>query len=216
MAEKGGLQPDTMPFVRIPPNAREMNLWIIKQALDTGVYGIITPHVDTVEQAMAAVSACRYAQAAGAPDARPAGARGYWYRLAPRYWGLSMDEYYQAADLWPLDPAGELFYMPLIEGVEGVRNLDAILTQVKGISAIWAGPADLSVEMGLKGNTDNPAVEDSVEHIVSTCRMHNIPCAIFAGPNDVQKRIDQGFRIIISGPARVDRAMEIGKKAAGR
>jgi 4-hydroxy-2-oxoheptanedioate aldolase len=83
IATKGSLQPDTMPFVRIPPNAREMNQWIIKQALDTGVYGIITPHVDTEEQAHAAVSACRYAQAAGSRDMEPAGQRGFWYRLAP-------------------------------------------------------------------------------------------------------------------------------------
>jgi hypothetical protein len=27
-------------MVRIPPNARERNQWVIKQALDTGVYGL--------------------------------------------------------------------------------------------------------------------------------------------------------------------------------
>ena len=39
IAEKGNLQPDVVPMVRIPPNARERNQWVIKQALDTGVYG---------------------------------------------------------------------------------------------------------------------------------------------------------------------------------
>jgi hypothetical protein len=42
--------------------------------------------------------------------------------VAPRYWGLSASEYTEAADLWPLDPRGEMFFMPLIEGVEGVLN----------------------------------------------------------------------------------------------
>src|SRR4051794_3130424 len=36
-AEKGNLQPDVTSMVRIPPNARERNHWVIKQALDTGV-----------------------------------------------------------------------------------------------------------------------------------------------------------------------------------
>jgi 2-keto-3-deoxy-L-rhamnonate aldolase RhmA len=30
-------------MVRIPPNARERNQWVIKQALDTGVYGLVLP-----------------------------------------------------------------------------------------------------------------------------------------------------------------------------
>ena len=32
IAEKGNLQPDVVPMVRIPPNARERNQWVIKQA----------------------------------------------------------------------------------------------------------------------------------------------------------------------------------------
>ena len=46
IAEKGNLQPDVVPMVRIPPNARERNQWVIKQALDTGVYGLVLPQND--------------------------------------------------------------------------------------------------------------------------------------------------------------------------
>ena len=49
VADGGGLQADPTPVVRIPPNTREQNQWVIKQALDTGVYGLILPHLDTVE-----------------------------------------------------------------------------------------------------------------------------------------------------------------------
>ena len=48
IAEKGNLQPDVVPMVQIPPNARERNQWVIKQALDTGVYGLVLPHLNTV------------------------------------------------------------------------------------------------------------------------------------------------------------------------
>src|SRR5436190_5281379 len=106
---KGTLQPDVVPFVRVPPNAREQNQWVIKQALDTGVYGLILPHLDTVEQAQAAVIACRYPQAAGAADYEPKGQRGWAPLAAPRYWGLNGREYTELAGLWPLDPHGEMF-----------------------------------------------------------------------------------------------------------
>jgi 4-hydroxy-2-oxoheptanedioate aldolase len=216
IAAKGNIQPDVIPFVRIPPNARERNQWIIKQALDTGVYGLILPHMDTVEQAQAAVIASRYPQASGVDDFEPVGERGWWLRLAPRYWGLSPQEYYDMADLWPLDPQGEMFLMPIIEGVQGVRNLPNILREVKGISAIWAGPGDLSIELGTRGNMADPKVEEGIQQILKTCKEFNVPCAAFAGPGDVEKRIEQGFRIIISGPTRIDRTLEAGKKTAGR
>src|ERR1700745_2143957 len=40
IADKGNPQPDVVPLVRIPPNARERDHWVIKQALDTGLDGL--------------------------------------------------------------------------------------------------------------------------------------------------------------------------------
>jgi 4-hydroxy-2-oxoheptanedioate aldolase len=214
---KAALQPDVVPFVRVPPNAREFNQWVIKQTLDTGVYGLILPHLDTVEQARAAVIACRYPQATGAPDHDPSGQRGWAPLVAPRYWGLSASEYTEAADLWPLDPRGEMFFMPLIEGVEGVRNLPSILRDVKGISAIWAGSGDLAMELGVPCNMTDPRVEEGYQQILKACKEFNVPCACIAfRPEDVERRLEQGFRIIITVPTLVDRAFEAGKKLAGR
>src|SRR6516165_8210411 len=83
IAEKGNLQPDVVPMVRIPPNARERNQWVIKQALDTGVYGLVLPHLSTVEDARAAVVAARYPQVTGVQDFAPVGERG-WGNRAPQ------------------------------------------------------------------------------------------------------------------------------------
>ena len=58
--KSGSLAPAVTPFVRIPPNGSEMNQWMAKQVLDIGVYGVIWPHVSTVEEARNAVAACRY------------------------------------------------------------------------------------------------------------------------------------------------------------
>ena len=70
ISEKGSVQADIVPLVRIPPNARELSQWIIKQALDTGVYGIVIPHLNTVEEAQAAA----LSSGAGCGGFRTAGA----------------------------------------------------------------------------------------------------------------------------------------------
>ena len=63
-------------IVRIPPNGREIhhNQWMVKQILDTGVAGLMFPHIETAEQAINAIKAVRYPQPAGAPNVRAGGA----------------------------------------------------------------------------------------------------------------------------------------------
>ena len=56
IVESGTLAPAVTPMVRIPPNGIEMNQWIAKQVLDSGVFGIIWPHVSTIAEAHSAES----------------------------------------------------------------------------------------------------------------------------------------------------------------
>ena len=240
IAEGGSLQADPTPVVRIPPNTREQNQWVIKQALDTGVYGLILPHLDTVEGAQAAVRAARYPQApgaanselagaadpepagtadlepAGAADAEAAGERGWWYRIAPRYWGLTPAEYYDAAGVWPLDPDGNLLLMGIVEEPTGVRNLPDILREARGIGAIWAGPGDMSVALGHKGNANHPEVQEMLLRILGICQNAGVPCAVGCTAEEVPMRLEQGFRILITAPTRTAGGLAEGRRLAGR
>src|SRR6516164_1593329 len=60
IAQAGSLAPAVAPFARIPPNSGEKAQFHAKQVLDLGAYGIIWPHISTVDQAYNAVAACRY------------------------------------------------------------------------------------------------------------------------------------------------------------
>ena len=99
-------------MVRIPANGIEMAQWQAKQALDMGCYGIVLPHISTVEEAYNAVAACRYPRLKDKPIYEPAGIRGDGPTAACRYWGITQQEYYQRADVWPLNPKGEIFVHP--------------------------------------------------------------------------------------------------------
>ena len=218
IAEKGSLQPDVVPFVRISPNARETadNQWVIKQTLDTGVYGLVIPHLNTAEEARAVVQAARYPQVPGSADFEPEGERGWWQRVAPRYWGLTAQEYYDVADLWPLDPTGEIVIMGIVEEPLGVKNIRDILKRERGIGAIWAGAGDMSIAMGKRGNSGDPEVQEALMRILEACKEVDVPCAIIATAADVERRLEQGFRIIVAPPRKVTDTLEAGRKAAGR
>ncbi len=211
-----GLQADPTPIVRIPPNTREQNQWVIKQALDTGVYGLILPHLDTVEGAMSAVRAARYPQVPGVADFEPRGERGWWQRIAPRYWGLSATEYYDAADIWPIDPDGNLLLMGIVEEPTGANNLPDILREVKGIGAIWAGPGDMSVAMGHRGNAGHPEVQEMLLRILGICQNAGVPCAVGCTAAEVPMRLEQGFSILITAPTRTAGGLEEGRRISGR
>src|SRR6185437_5545358 len=109
IAKSGSVVPPVTPMVRIPVNGVEKAQWQAKQALDSGCYGVVFPHISTVEEAFNAVGACRYPRLKSAAHHNPPGIRGDGPTTAARYWGLSQQDYYQKADVWPLNPQGEIF-----------------------------------------------------------------------------------------------------------
>ncbi|HEY3885742.1 MAG TPA: aldolase/citrate lyase family protein, partial [Vicinamibacterales bacterium] len=94
IARSGSIAPAVTPIVRIPPNGAEKAQFQAKQALDLGAYGIVWPHISTVEEAHNAVAACRYPRLKDKPHYEPPGIRGDGPTAAVRYWGLSQQEYY--------------------------------------------------------------------------------------------------------------------------
>src|SRR5580704_14262096 len=165
IAQSGSLAPAVTPMVRIPPNGDEKNQWLAKQALDLGVYGIVWPHISTADQAANAVAACRYPRLKSAARYEPAGLRGDGPTAAARYWGLTQQEYYAKADVWPLDPQGEVLVILMIEDSQGIANLADIL-QVPGVGAILIGEGDLSQELGVPRQYDHPTVVEAMNRIV--------------------------------------------------
>ena len=216
--EKGSLQPDVVPFVRIPAaGGAEELIAQAKQVLDVGVFGIFFPAVHTRDQAELAVRATRYPQYNGAPDFEPAGLRGRNPSNAAWYWGVS--DYHAKADVWPLDPQGELLAMMFIESAEGAENIDEIIT-VPGLGGIFIGPSDLSTSMGYSSPAA-PQVEEAIQRVLQACLANDVPCAITTGPGSVQDRIEQGFSFVTVGAdgglnANAANALQMGREAAGR
>ena len=162
IAETGSVATGVTPIARIPANGVEMNQSFAKQVLDRGAYGVIWPHIATVEQAYNAVASCRYARPKGAALYEPKGVRGDGPANASRYWGLSMADYYQKADVWPLAPQGEIIVGLMCESPEAIDNLDDILANVPGVGFILVGEGDLSQALGFPRQYEHPEVLDEI------------------------------------------------------
>lgn len=214
---KNGIAPKVTPMARVPSNGVEKNQFLAKQALDIGCYGIVFPHISTVEEAYNAISACRYARLKDKPLYEPQGIRGDGPMQACRYWGVSQQEYYEVADVWPLAPKGELFIILQIEDTHGIENLDYILKNVPGIGAILIGEGDLSQELGYPRQTEHPVVLDAMAKVVDTCKRHNV---IVGHPHvsgaNAERVLSEGYRFLMCAAPRSYNTLENTRKLVGR
>ena len=216
IAESGSIAPGVTPIARIPANGAEMNQFQAKQVLDRGVYGVITPHVSTVEQAYNAVASCRYAKPTGAALYEPKGCRGDGPATAARYWGLSQQDYYRKADVWPLNPEGEILCGLMIESPEAIENLDDILANVPGVGFCLIGEGDLSQALGYPRQYEHPEVLGAMARIVEVCRKHDV---VVGNPHtnakNVERLIGEGYRFLMSAPMRSYGVVGQGRELAG-
>jgi len=195
---KGEARPRLTPVVRIAQAADEDFKFAVKQVLDDGAFGVILPDVKTKEDVMKFVSSMRYPQQPGSKYPRPEGVRGWGPTGARRMMGgLSDLEHHYKADLWPLNPDGELLAIVMIETREAIKNINDIL-KVPGLGAVLIGPADLSLALG-SGNPApdvmSPAVEQATATVAKACVELKKLCGSFGSP-DVNARLGQGFRLM--------------------
>jgi 4-hydroxy-2-oxoheptanedioate aldolase len=162
-----------VPIARVPWNEQG----IIGKTLDAGAHGVIVPMVNNREQAEAVVRAVRYA---------PDGARSW----GPMVTSMRHPDYRN----WAED---NIAAIPMIETVEALDNLDEILS-VPGIDAVYVGPADLSISLGLApyANDGNPVFDDALAKIVDACGRHGVVPGIHATGSLTPRRRAQGFRMI--------------------
>jgi 4-hydroxy-2-oxoheptanedioate aldolase len=209
---KGNAQPRVAPIARFSPYGREQQAWVVKQALDIGIMGYIANGVDTKEQALDVVRNMRYPQLKGARYMEPTGLRGYSPGNALWFWGINSAEYQQRADLWPLNPQGDLLAIIMIESVEGLKNIDEIAS-VPGVGMIFPGAAaDLSMSMGVSMNS--PEREAALQACLKSCLAHNVRCGILVNANDVEKRIKEGWKYLEAGGTGISAGADAALKAA--
>ncbi|KAF7504216.1 hypothetical protein GJ744_002589 [Endocarpon pusillum] len=178
----------TIPFVRIPGHDHAA----VGYALDAGA-SIVVPQVDTVEQAKHVISAAKFGTKYGGTRSAPP------FRLIP---GLTDGLVDPSLSLHEnLNHQAAIIIQ--IETLEGIRNLDAILTECPQIDAVWLGTLDARISMNLPGNMGFGGQEqewqDAVALYEATMQKHNKPKSGFAlGPPELRKQMAKGKSFVIS------------------
>jgi len=218
--EKRSVQMDVTPLVRIPMYGRENLQFLVKQVLDVGAFGIVFPFISSKEQAVNAVASMRYPQQRGDAAPGPRGLRGASPGLATWFWGAA--DYMQRADVWPLDPAGDLLAVLQIESKEGVDNIEEIAA-VPGVGAIFIGPFDLSISYGVIGQSDHPDMVAGMKRVLAACKANNVPCGLTTSAATVEGYLEEGYTFVTVGywndagiSSDPGNALGIARRASGR
>ena len=185
----------------------------IGKQLNLGVSGIMFVSVESAAEAEAGIKAMRFKSKGGT--------RSEDVGQAPALWGMSEKEYREKADLWPLNPNGELVNWTIIESKEGLEKVREIAA-VKGIGVLWPGAGTLR---GLFSTTDasgarkldEAAWEAAIQKVLAACKEFNVACGYPASANDIELRMKQGFSVFVMNWGEQGfKAIEVGKKVSGR
>jgi 4-hydroxy-2-oxoheptanedioate aldolase len=204
--------PLVVKMEEIAPDKTKAAAAISKQ-LNLGVSGIMFVKAESADEVRAGIAAMRFKSKGGT---RPESVGS-----APAYWGLSEAEYRQRADLWPLNPDGELVNWTIIESKEGLAHVREIAA-VPGIGVLWPGAGSLrgvfsTTDANGQRQTDQVAWEKAIQQVLSACKEFKIACGYPANPDDIEMRMKQGFSVFVMGWGEPGfKAIEIGRRVANR
>lgn len=185
----------------------------IAKQLNLGVAGIVLVDVKSAEEVKQGIAAMRFTSQGGT---RPDDVGD-----APAVWGMTQAEYRRKADVWPLNPDGELVNFTIVESKEGLAKVREIAA-VKGIGVLFPGAGTLrgvftTTDASGQRVFDEAGWEAAIRQVLGACKEFNVACGYPANANDIEKRIQQGFSVFIIGWGDAGfRAVDIGRKATGR
>ena len=163
----------SVPITRLVVN----DAALIGKVIDAGALGVVVPLVNTAAEAAAAVAATRYP---------PRGGRSF----GPVRAGLAVGSK-AIADL------ENIFVAVMVETAEGLENVDEIAA-VEGLDAIYCGPADLALAIGLEPAYERPEPEHeaAIQHVREACHRNGIIAGIHCADGAMAaRRLAQGFQM---------------------
>ncbi|HVC33444.1 MAG TPA: aldolase/citrate lyase family protein [Chloroflexota bacterium] len=163
---------ETVPVVRVPWNDPVP----IQYALDAGAYGVIVPMVNSREEALKAVGACRYPPL----GYRSNGANRVRYYAGPDYFAHANQQ---------------VICLVMIETVEAVERIEEIAS-VPGLDGFYIGPTDLAISLGLPPRLDHPDARHATacQKVLDAARAHGLTAGLHCtGPEEGRRRCSQGF-----------------------
>lgn len=154
----------------------------VKRLLDIGAPGLLFPMVQTVEEARAAVAACRYP---------PRGIRGVAGTTRANAFGRMTDYYAQVEK--------ETAILIQLETVQAVENAESF-AGIDGVDGIFFGPADIGADMGILGQPLHPDIWTFVRPVARKLMDRGVPVGtLVSDPAFAAELLNDGFSFVACG-----------------
>lgn len=198
--------------MEIAPDVAAAQARIGKQ-LNEGVTGVVFVGVESAKEVEQGLAMMRFKSKGGT--------RSDDVGSAPARWGMSEKEYKEKADVWPLNPKGELVNFTIVESKEGLAHIREIAS-VKGIGVLFPGAGTLrgvftTTDASGQRKFDEAGWEAAIQQVLAACKEFKVACGYPANATDIEKRMQQGFSVFVIGWGEPGfKAVEIGRGVAGR
>jgi 2-keto-3-deoxy-L-rhamnonate aldolase RhmA len=157
---------------------------LVKRLLETGVQGIVFPHLQSADDVANAVSMIKYP---------PIGSRGSGGSSRAASFGAIENAIHQK------DSNDTVLLVGLVEDPVAFDRLDSIV-QADGIDIIWLGAGDLSTAMGFPGQLYHPAVQEKILNAFELIRGRGKQCLISASnQNRLEEWVKRGANLFLLG-----------------
>jgi 2-keto-3-deoxy-L-rhamnonate aldolase RhmA len=155
---RAGRAAGIVPLVRVTENEPHL----ISRALDVGAMGIIVPRLRSVPATAAAIDAIKFP---------PLGHRGFGLRsivtdLKPG----SAAEHVESANR-------ETLMVPMIETKEALDCVEQIAA-LPGVDALFIGPYDLTLSLGIVEQFDNPIFWNAVDRVIKAAEKAGVAAGL--------------------------------------
>ena len=168
----------TTALVRPPWNDAVM----VKRVLDAGASGLLFPMVQSVEEAKAAVAACRYP---------PNGIRGVAGISRATGFGRITD-YFERVD-------DETAILLQAETQSALAQVEAY-ADIDGVDGVFFGPADIAADMGLMPNTMHEDVWAAIRAAARKLIARGVPVGTLVLDAEFARQlVDEGFTFVACG-----------------
>ncbi|MEL7622387.1 MAG: aldolase/citrate lyase family protein [Clostridiales bacterium] len=175
MLQSMGATP-TYGVVRVPM----ISYQYMSGALDIGADALLIPQIRTGQDMDIVEQACLYP---------PQGRRGIGPSRATSY-GLEIGKKGQ-------EPNRDTAIIIQIETKEALDNLDAVISR-DIVDMVFIGPGDLSMNLGVFGQTGHPIMVEQIGRIQETAGKYGKPIGIFAGNMEAAANwLDKGFDMVL-------------------
>jgi 2-keto-3-deoxy-L-rhamnonate aldolase RhmA len=170
----------TVPIVRV----YRPDSYLVAMALDAGAEGVLVPYCETVQEVKEVLAAARYRPLKGAVVERAIAGDGFVSDEVEAYLAT-----YNANNVVIIG----------IESVPAVENLARILG-AGDIDAVFVGPHDMTVSMGIPEQYEHPDFLEMVRRIIRICDARSIPAGVhWWAAEQVTHWIGEGSRFVLYG-----------------